>query len=192
MAKLENPKHEAFALYLAKGLKQGEAYVRAGYQNNPSAASRLATMPIIIDRVATLEKEIMTKMSEVMTMNSEEAARSLAEMGLTMEWVASAYKTIYEQSLQAASFAAANTAVANIQKLIEIDKAGGKVEEEDKAPLVKLSDVSEMLREARALIELGQKEGSDEPDMIDVTPKTKTPADILASRDEVDDADYSE
>lgn len=194
MPKLENPKHEAFALNLAKGMKQGEAYVRAGYQGNPSAASRLATQPMIIDRVTELEKEIMAKMTAVMTSNSEEAAQSLAEMGLTMEWVAHAYKSIYDHALKDGSYAAANTAVANIQKLIEMEKHGNNGEEEDKQPLVKLNDVTAMLGEARKLIELGQKQGRhddvDEDEMLDVTPSDTTPAQILAARNISDDVDH--
>ena len=190
MPKLENPKHEAFALNLAKGQKQGEAYVRAGYQGNPSAASRLASQPMIVDRVTELEKEIMGRMTEVMDMNSEEAARSLAEMGIDMAWVATAYKKIYENALKDASYAAANTAVSNIQKLLEMEKGGNDGQEIDNTPLVKLSDVSNMLKEARALIELGQKEGK-EPDMIDVTPDpTTTPAQILAARGTSNDPDH--
>lgn len=188
---LPNPKHESFALNLAKGMKQGEAYVRAGYQGNPSAASRLASMPMIVDRVTELEKEIMARMSEVMETNSEEAAQSLAEMGLTMEWVALAYKKIYQDALKDGSYAAANSAVANIQKLIEMEKSGKNGEEEDDTPLVKLNDVTNMLAEARKLMELGQKEGNDEDDMIDVTPSPDTtPAQILATRNISNDADH--
>ncbi len=194
MPKLENPKHEAFALNLAKGQKQGEAYVRAGYQGNPSAASRMASQPAIVDRVTELEKEIMGRMSEVMELNSEEAARSLAEMGIDMAWVATANKQIYDNALKDASYAAANTAVSNIQKLIEMEKTGNNGEERDDTPLVKLSDVSNMLKEARQLIELGQKEGkSDDPaeDALDVTPNVNTtPAQILAARNMSDDTNH--
>lgn len=190
MPKLENPKHEAFALNLAKGQKQGEAYVRAGYTGNPSAASRLAAQPAIVDRVAELEKDIMGRMSEVLDKNSEEAARTLAEMGINMAWVATAYKKIYDKAIQDASYAAANTAVANIQKLIEVENNGGKAKDEDDTPLVKLNDVTHMLTEARKLIELGQKEGKA-PEMVDVTPdSTTTPAQILATRSASNDPDH--
>lgn len=189
MAKLDNPKHEAFALNLAKGMKQGEAYIRAGYQGNPSAASRLATQPLIMDRVVALEKEIMAKMTDVVARNDEEAVQSLADMGITMQWIASAYKNIYDSAIQDASYAAANTAVANIQKLLEMEKTGNTGEEEDKTPLVKLSDVSHMLGEARKLIELGQKEGSAEPEIKDVTPPEASPTQILATRGLIDGSD---
>jgi len=190
MPKLDNPKHEAFALNLAKGMKQGEAYIRAGYQGNPSAASRMAGMPLILDRVAALEREIMGKMNDALTNPSEEAAQSLRELGLDMNWVATAYKKIYTSALDAESYAAANTAVANIQKLIEIERNGGNVEKEEEEPLVKLSDVSGFLSEARKLIELGQKQGNHK-DMVDITPEDDaTLAQVQAARAMTNDDDH--
>ena len=189
MPKLDNPKHEAFALNLAKGIKQGDAYIRAGYQGNPSAASRMAGMPLIIDRVAELEKEIAGKVNDIMANPTEEGAQSLAEMGLTMTWVAEKYKNIYEKAIDAASFAAANTAVANIQKLIEMEKSGGNVEKENEEPLVKLSEVSNFLSEARKMIELGQKQGDQE--MVDITPAPDaTLAQVQAARTLSNDDDH--
>ena len=189
MPKLENPKHESFALNIAKGMKQGEAYVHAGYSANASAASRLASSPYIVDRITQLEKEIMAKMNEVMTRPSTEAAESLAELGLTMDWVARAYQTIYTEALDAKSFAAANSAVASIQKLIEIENTGNPEPEANANQLVNLNDVTGLVKELKALAELGQNEGTDfEPEMVDVTPAL-SPADILAVKGADDDPD---
>lgn len=189
MPKLDNPKHEAFALNLAKGVKQGEAYIRAGYQGNPSAASRMAGMPLIIDRVAELEREIMGVMNEALTNPSEEIAQSLQDLGLTMNWVATAYKKIYTDALKDGSYAAANTAVANIQKLIEIEKNGNNSEEQSEEPLVKLSEVSNFLSEARKMIELGQNQGNQQ--MVDITPEPDaTLAQVQAARAVSNDDDH--
>lgn len=54
MAALKNPKHEAFAQGLAKGLSASDAYVAAGYKESRSAASRLSTNVSIEARVAEL------------------------------------------------------------------------------------------------------------------------------------------
>ncbi|MGE0231419.1 MAG: terminase small subunit [Flavobacteriaceae bacterium] len=51
---LKNPKHEAFAQGLAKGMSASEAYVNAGYNESRSAASRLSTNVNIERRVAEL------------------------------------------------------------------------------------------------------------------------------------------
>lgn len=51
---LPNPKHEAFAQGLAKGLSASEAYVAAGYKESRSSASRLSTNANVEARVAEL------------------------------------------------------------------------------------------------------------------------------------------
>lgn len=55
MPTLENPKHEAFAQGLAKGLSASVAYVAAGYRESRSSASRLSTNANIVARVAELQ-----------------------------------------------------------------------------------------------------------------------------------------
>lgn len=135
MPKLENPKHDEFARLLAQGVKQGEAYLKSGYAENKGAASRLAASPKVQDRVEEYKKEIAQKVQTAMEVVSEENWKSLADMGLTLEWVATQYQVIYEQSVAAGSFSAANTAVQSIQKLIELErngKADGDKSEEEK------------------------------------------------------------
>ena len=56
MAVLANPKHERFAQELARGRTQIEAYEQAGYQPNPSAASRLSDDVKICERVAEIQE----------------------------------------------------------------------------------------------------------------------------------------
>ena len=66
-AALPNSKHEKFAQLLAGGVKQKDAYARAGYAsaNNRAAASRLA-------------KKVAARVEQLQT---EEAARIFANMG---------------------------------------------------------------------------------------------------------------
>lgn len=54
MPVLRNPRHEAFAQGLAKGLSASDAYVAAGYSESRSAASRLSANVNIEARVAEL------------------------------------------------------------------------------------------------------------------------------------------
>ena len=55
MGVLTNPKHELFAQGLAKGLTQAEAYERAGYVGDFTAASRLSSNVKVAARVAELQ-----------------------------------------------------------------------------------------------------------------------------------------
>lgn len=189
MPSLDNPKHEAFALHLAKGMKQVEAYTHAGYSPNPSAASRLAASPIIVDRVDELKKEIREVMRTSVAYPSAENAESFREMGLTVEWVAEQYREIYEQSLSSGSFAAANAAVQNIQKMIENDKNAGGDDETTKVEPIKINDVTDMLVALKALSEVGQKEGKDDGDGLE-SMKDITPSQILATRGVSNDDDH--
>jgi hypothetical protein len=122
MPKLENPKHEEFCLYLARGYKQGDAYVRAGYSENKGAASRLSRTTAITERVDELRREIKAKVETAIAVPSADNWQSLEDMGLTLEWVAAQYKTIYDQAILQGALAPANVAIQSIQKLIEMER----------------------------------------------------------------------
>lgn len=145
MPKLENPKHEEFALHLARGMKQGNAYIMAGYTENKGAASRLANSPPIMARVEELKLEIAQRVHTAMTVVSEENWQSLADMGLTMEWVALQYKEIYEAAMKMGQLPAANTAVANIQKLIELERNARPDDDKQQESKINVSDMLKVL-----------------------------------------------
>jgi phage terminase small subunit len=69
MGQLSNPRHERFAQGLAQGLSASDAYVKAGYGESRSAASRLSTNVNVQARVAELQ------------------ARVVENVSLTREWV---------------------------------------------------------------------------------------------------------
>ncbi len=166
MPKLDNPKHDEFAMLLAQGVKQGEAYIKAGYSENKGAASRLAASPKIQDRIEEYKKEIAQKVQTAMTVVSEENWKSLADMGLTMEWVATQYSEIYKQSLLAGSFSAANTAVQNIQKLIEIEKNGRADGEKSEEERYSVKDTLALLKGMKEIMH-----DAGEVAYVDVTPE---------------------
>ncbi len=56
MAKLENPKHEAFAQYFSQGKSAAEAYEKAGYKANRGNAVRLSNDERILKRVDELQE----------------------------------------------------------------------------------------------------------------------------------------
>lgn len=61
MPVLKNARHEAFAQGLAKGLSAAEAYTKAGYQGDRTAASRLSTNVNVQKRVEELKSKVAKK-----------------------------------------------------------------------------------------------------------------------------------
>lgn len=167
--KLDNPKHEEFALLLARGLKQGQAYIKAGYAENKGAASRLAQSPVIQERVAELKSELMDRVNSVIAVNTKDNVESLREMGLTMEWVAEQFKNIYQTSLQAGAFSAANTAVENIKKLIEMERNAKNEDNPSDAPTLNMQDMLKVLDKVTDIVSAAKDSPIDLP-MIDITP----------------------
>jgi hypothetical protein len=54
---LDNPKQEAFAVNIANGMRQGDAYEYSGYLRSPSGASQLASQPHVKQRIQELIQE---------------------------------------------------------------------------------------------------------------------------------------
>lgn len=196
MALLENPKHEAFAYHLSRGMAQKKAYVQAGYEANDSSASRLAASPVVQERIAELKTLNDQAINRAMTEPNEENFQSLAEMGLTMEWCASAFKDIYTKALTDGQLGAANTAVANIQKLVDINGAGTGEVDRNPESLIKVSEVSGMLGNLAEVIKAAQgpveiKDPAD--DAFDITPTEEiVPKGIIAQMEAViDDDDHT-
>ncbi len=171
MPQLENSRHEAFAGALARGMKQAAAYAHAGYSPNPPAASRLANSPALKARVEEIKKEVHQAIVKTMDEPNEENFGTLKEMGLTMEWVASAFKNIHDQAVAAGKYGDANTAVKNIQTMIEIENNGKTEKDNDDRPKVDLRDVTAMFKEMRGVIDAAKKETP--PEMVDITPETE-------------------
>jgi hypothetical protein len=61
---LPNPKHEKFALALARGMSKENAYAEAGYKRDSGAASRLSGNVRILARVQKLQ-EIAQNRNEI-------------------------------------------------------------------------------------------------------------------------------
>lgn len=165
---LSNPKHERFAHELAKGMNQTAAYTNAGYAPNAGAASRMAASPKIVDRVSEIKHEIARKMEKALTNPDDPVAVvALHEMGLTLDWCAKAYQDIYDRALDTNQLSAANTAVANIQKIIEIESSRKKSGPDDDAggDRIKVSDALALIREMRGIAVAETRR-----DLKDVTP----------------------
>lgn len=170
MAKLDNPKHEAFAGHLARGLSQTKAYTQAGYNPNPAGASKLANSPAVIARVEELKTEIAIKINAAMDEPNEDTFGELAASGLTMDWIAQRFKTLSLEAQQAGQFSAAIKATENLQKIVELKGRGnGSAEEEDTSPKISLKDMTKLIQAQTDLIKAHK--ASEEPEMVDITPK---------------------
>lgn len=177
MPALANPKHEQFAQLLARGAKQREAYVQAGYAPNPGAASKIANSTKVLERVNEIKGVISKQIVKAMEAPTEENWQTLADMGLTMPWVAAQFKMIYQEAMQAGQFPAANTAVDNIRKLIELERKGQPEEEQKKEDdRISVKDTLAMLREFKEILKVG---GDVVPEsvMVDITPRAE-PVDV--------------
>lgn len=114
MAKL-NSRHEKFAQLIAGGVKQREAYARAGYAsaNNRAAASRLAKK--VASRVNELRNEEAARIFSNMGGSS---GGSLADLGITIQWCAEQYRKILAKARASGDWKSATDATRSLEKLI--------------------------------------------------------------------------
>lgn len=124
-AALPNERHEKFAQLLAGGVKQKDAYARAGYAsaNNRAAASRLAK------KVAARVEELRNEEVARILANMGGAGGALTDLGITSEWIAEQYRIIAAKARAAGDFKAATDSVKNIEKMVrsEAEAEGGDV-----------------------------------------------------------------
>lgn len=123
MPKLPDHRHELYAQALAINCSQQTAAKRAGFtagSTNKAFLSRLANRRDVKERVAELKKETCQRIHVTMTLPSGQ--NSLAEMGLTMDWVTEQFQNIYDQALKAGNFSAANASVQHLQRILEAEQ----------------------------------------------------------------------
>jgi hypothetical protein len=78
MSILKNPRHEAFAQALAKGLSGSAAYVEAGYKANAGNACTLKSQQSISKRVVELQEEQIA-------IHRQATAEAVADAKVTIE-----------------------------------------------------------------------------------------------------------
>jgi hypothetical protein len=80
---VRNSKHEKFAENIAIGMKQGAAYIDAGYSENKGAASRLSNRKDISGRVDFLRQSMMRKLYTDGDVDSRSDAYDSATLGIS-------------------------------------------------------------------------------------------------------------
>lgn len=169
---LENAKHEEFCKQISKGIKQAEAYRRAGYTPNAAAASRLASEPHIQDRVAELRTEVVERVQTAMVTATDADWKRLEDLGINYLWVASQLKLVYEVALDAEHFNAALTSLQQITKLIEAEKKGDLTEKvEEESSKISVTEVTNLLKTMKEVMSVEKPMQIDVTDMKDITPK---------------------
>ena len=85
---LKNAKHEAFARYLARGMSETAAYVKAGYRQHAGNACTLAKSQKIIERIQSLlekndliDRRATDKAVEKLAITKESILAELAKIG---------------------------------------------------------------------------------------------------------------
>lgn len=91
---LSDPRHERFAQNLAAGMKQGEAYEKAGYKPNDGNAGRLNRNEQVRTRLAEILKSRETFIQDVSAVAVEKA-------GLSKAWVLNTLRENVERSMAA-------------------------------------------------------------------------------------------
>ena len=156
MALLPNHKHERFAQLIAKGWKKYEAYEEVGYAGgNRSAATRLAQRPDVAARIVELQA------TNAAPVNAIQSAKdgSLADMGLTMVWVAEAYLTIHSKALEARRFKEANDALSAIAKLVKAERSeGADAPAQFRGPAISVADTLALLSSMKDVMHIGRNQ----------------------------------
>ena len=143
-AALPNSKHEKFAQLLAGGVKQKDAYARAGYAsaNNRAAASRLAKK--VAARVSELRNE---EAARIFSNMDRGAGGAISDLGITPEWIAEQYRIIAAKARASGDFKAATDSVKNIEKMVrsETEAGGGDAPKRSGGPKVDIESLMSIL-----------------------------------------------
>ena len=179
-AALPNSKHEKFAQLLAGGVKQKDAYARAGYAsaNNRAAASRLAK------KVAARVEQLQTEEAARIFANMG-AGGAISDLGITPEWIAEQYRIIAAKARAAGDFKAATDSVKNIEQMVrsETEAEGGDTPKKSGGPKVDIEHMMSILSKLAAptvkIVDDQPAKDSDEVGML-----ARNRAHRAAARDE--------
>lgn len=129
MPQLSNPRHEAYAINRAAGLKQLDAYVNAGFEASASAASQLEARPEVKARIQEVIGENQERRKQADEALSKEP---ISDMG--RDWVLRELRQNVKSAQTAGQISAANKAIEMIMDIVGLGtppKKSGKAEEED-------------------------------------------------------------
>jgi hypothetical protein len=178
MPRLSNPKHELFARYLANGLNQADAYEKAGYTRSTPNSSILAgredvqqrLAELIDDKVSANEEKHETRRRKV------KAGATLAEVGLTREWVLTEMMNVYDVALSDGQVKEATAALRLLGH--ELGMFGGDPPKAD--PNAEKKAAEQQSESVGKMIDFFATPAPDPAPASDGTPKTTRPASDLS------------
>lgn len=121
MHKLKNERHDAVARLLAKGWNQVTAYrkVYAPDGDCRAAASRLAKRPDVVELIKAIQDEEAARIFA--SMGGRSSGGSLADLGITPQWIAEQYRIVAARALAGSDFKASTDATRSLEKLVRAE-----------------------------------------------------------------------
>lgn len=128
MPLLSNPRHEAFAQSRANGLRVHDAYIAAGFEGNPSAASQIENRPEVRVRVQEIIQENQAKRRQVEAERGEESVSDIDH-----EWIVRELKNNVRKAQETGQISAANKGIELLMDVLNIGpkKARSTSDEEE-------------------------------------------------------------
>lgn len=144
MPTLANPRHEAFAVNRAQGQNQHDAYLNAGFDGNPSAASQLANRPEVRSRI----QELYAEKAQARRESDQEGDDSVQD--LNKDWILKQLKQNISAAQSTGQISAANKSVELIMDLLGFTKKSKATPDEpdDSAPSTVVTKQNDRLNSA--------------------------------------------
>jgi hypothetical protein len=130
MPLLSNPRHEAYAQGRANGLRVHDAYISAGFEGNPSAASQIENRPEVRSRVQEIIQEKQEKRRQIEAERGEEPISDIDH-----EWIVRELKRNVQKAQETGQISAANKGIELLMDVLNIGpkKARSSSDEEESA-----------------------------------------------------------
>lgn len=169
MPALTKPKWENMARNLARGMTQEEAYAQAGFVRNAANAHRLATNPVVLERVDELRDEREEILSGPNVFDPEQGDEG-EQIAVTPEWVIERLAANVISAQSTGNHKAANEALQMLGQYLGMsfaDKTQKSKDGESHGPALGGGNTFNILQLTDALTEHTQKLTNG---MTDITP----------------------
>jgi len=135
MPQLSNPRHETFCANRANGLGVFDAYISAGFEGNPTAATQIEKRPEVKQRVT----ELIAERQQARTAAQRDEDDSVSD--LDKQWVLRELKKNVQEAQKTGQISASNKAIELIMDIVGLTpKRGAPPPEEEKKPGAAPSD----------------------------------------------------
>lgn len=116
MPLLSNPRHEAFAQARANGVGVYDAYIAAGFEGNPTAATQVGNRPEVIARITEIQSEKVEKRRQQDAASGEDESIN----AIDREWIVKELRGNVRKAQETGQITAANKAIELIMEVLDI------------------------------------------------------------------------